>query len=82
MVSTPDIRRFDMKAARARRISAAFGRIHSFAVEEAGRGICIHFLGAHAYFTHEACFWPFAFNLGRAAHEEGQIAEIESELCA
>ncbi|HKI61765.1 MAG TPA: hypothetical protein VKA31_05680 [Mariprofundaceae bacterium] len=71
-----------MNASRARKISESFARIHSFAVENTARGVCIHFQGCRAYFASESCFWPFAFNLGRVGHEEGQIAEIEAELTA
>lgn len=39
-------------------------------------------LDNRAYFAREACFWAFAFRLGYANHEEGQVAEIEAELLA
>jgi len=71
-----------MKASRARKITEAFSRIHSFAVESTSTGVCVCFQGCRAYFSHEACFWPFAFNLSRVGHEEGQVAEIEAELSA
>ncbi|NWF35434.1 hypothetical protein [Mariprofundus sp. KV] len=71
-----------MKSSRAKTIAASFSRISSFAVESAGKGICIHYLDNRAYFVREACFWAFAFRLGYANHEEGQIAEIEAELLA
>ena len=71
-----------METIRARRISESFSRIRAFTVENTPRGICVHYQGNLAYFIREACFWPFAFNLGRANHEEGQIAEIEAELTA
>ena len=71
-----------MDTNRARRISESFSRIHAFAVENTPRGICVHYQGNFAYFVREAYFWPFAFNLGRVSHEEGQIAEIEAELTA
>ena len=71
-----------MKANRARIITDAFTRIHSFAVENTSKGVCIHYQGCHAYFVRESCFWPFVFNLSRVGHEEGQVAEIEAELSA
>ncbi len=71
-----------MDAGRARKISEAFSRISAFAVENTTRGIHVHYLDNHAYFVREACFWPFAFNLGRVSHEEGQVAEIEAKLSA
>ncbi len=71
-----------MDANRARTISNAFSRISVFSVENTARGVCVHYLGHHAYFVRESCFWTFAFNLGRVSHEEGQVAEIESELTA
>jgi len=69
-----------MDAIRAQKISNAFSRINIFSVESTARGVCVHYLDNHAYFVREACFWPFAFNLGRVSHEERQIAEIEAEL--
>jgi len=69
-----------MDASRARTISAAFSDITTFAVEHTARGVCVHYLGNHAYFVREACFWPFAFSLGRVSHEESKVAEIEAEL--
>jgi len=69
-----------MNVKRAKRIAESFSRINSFAVEQTKRGLLVHYLGNHAYFVREACFWPFAFNLGRVSHEEGQIAEIEARL--
>ena len=69
-----------MDAKRAREISNAFSRISIFAVEHTPRGVCVHYLGNHAYFVREACFWSFAFNLGRVNQEERQVAEIEAEL--
>ncbi|MDQ6970197.1 MAG: hypothetical protein Q9M16_06795 [Mariprofundus sp.] len=71
-----------MDANRARTISNAFARISVFAVENTPRGVCVHYLNNHAYFVREACFWAFAFNLGRVSHAEGQVAEIEAELSA
>lgn len=71
-----------MDSTRARRISESLADISAFAVENTTEGLYIHYLGNHAFFAHEACFWPFAFNLARASHEEGQIAEIEAELFA
>jgi len=69
-----------MDTKRAKTIAESFSRINSFAVEQSKKGILVHYLGKHAYFVREACFWPFAFNLGRVGHEEGQIAEIEARL--
>lgn len=69
-----------MNSSRAKTIADAFSRISSFAVESKEKGICVHYLNNHAYFVREACFWPFAFRLGYANHEEGQIAEIEAKL--
>ena len=69
-----------MDAKRAQKIAESFSRINSFAVEQSKQGILVHYLGKHAYFVREACFWPFAFNLGRVSHEEGQVAEIEAKL--
>jgi len=69
-----------MDVKRATKIAESFSRINSFAVEQTKRGVLVHYLGNHAYFVREACFWPFAFNLGRVGHEEGQIAEIEAKL--
>ncbi|MDQ6982348.1 MAG: hypothetical protein Q9M08_04995 [Mariprofundus sp.] len=71
-----------MNAQRAQTIADSFSRISTFAVEQTKRGVLVHYLGKHAYFVREACFWPFAFNLGRVCHEEGQVAEIEAELTA
>jgi len=71
-----------MKASRAKTIAESFSRISSFAVKSRGKGVCVHYLDNRAYFVREACFWSFAFRLGCATHEEGQIAEIESELIA
>lgn len=71
-----------MDSIRARRISDSLSDISAFAVESTTQGIYIHYLGHHAFFTQESCFWPFAFNLARASHEEGKIAEIEASLAA
>jgi len=71
-----------MEARRARKISEAFSRISAFGVENTARGVQVHYLDHHAYFVRESCFWPFAFNLGRVSHEEGQVAEIEAQLTA
>ena len=69
-----------MDVKRAQKIAESFSRIGTFAVEQTKRGVLVHYLGKHAYFVREACFWAFAFNLGRVCHEEGQVAEIEAEL--
>ena len=71
-----------MDSSRARRISESFADISAFVVENTSQGLYIHYLGHHAFFTQETCFWPFAFNLARVSHEEGQIAEIEAALSA
>lgn len=71
-----------MDSSRARTISESLAEISAFAVENTTQGLYIHYLGHHAFFTQEACFWPFAFNLARTSHEEGQIAEIEASLSA
>ncbi|GAV20251.1 hypothetical protein MMIC_P1215 [Mariprofundus micogutta] len=71
-----------MNAQRAQTIAKSFARINSFAVEHTRKGVLVHYLNNHAYFVREACFWAFAFNLGRIVHEEGQIAEIEAKLSA
>ena len=67
---------------RARQISDSLSDISAFAVESTTQGVYIHYLSHHAFFTQESCFWPFAFNLARASHEEGKIAEIEALLAA
>jgi len=71
-----------MHANRARRIAQSFSRVSAFAVEHTSRGVCVNYMGNRAYFVRETCFWPFAFNLGKVSHEEGQVAEIEAELTA
>ena len=71
-----------MKSSRAKAIAESFSRISSFAVENRAKGVCVHYLDNHAYFVREACFWSFAFRLGYASHEEGQVAEIEAKLTA
>lgn len=71
-----------MKCSRAKTIAESFSCISSFAVQQTGRGIAVHYMGNKAYFVRETCFWSFAFRLAYAAHEEGQVAEIEAELIA
>ncbi len=67
---------------RARQIADSFSNVATFQVESRTRGLLVSFMGKQAYFIREACFWPFVFKLAQAAHEEGTVAEIESELIA
>ena len=71
-----------MDSSRARKISESLAEISAFAVESTTQGVYIHYLGHHAFFAQESYFWPFVFNLARASHEEGKIAEIEALLAA
>ncbi len=61
-----------MDVKRAQKIAESFSRIGSFAVEQTKRGPLVHYLGKHAYFIREACFWPFSFNPGPACHKAGE----------
>jgi len=71
-----------MNAFRAKKIADSFSNTSSFHVESRTRGLMVSFMGSHAYFVREACFWPFVFKLAQAGHEEAVVAEIESELIA
>ncbi len=69
-----------MNAFRTKRIADNLAHVGAFCVHNHLHRLKVVYRGQGACFEDEVAFWPFAFKVTQASHEESTVAEMESRM--